>query len=338
MKAFITGANGQDGYYLTKLLLGKGYKVFALIRPSTTNNLENIKVLCSNQNLKLVYGDLIDKTGIKSILFDVKPDEIYNLAAQSHVYNSFESPEYTTLVNSIGVLNILESIRDLGLEKSVRFYQASTSELFGKIQDPIQTEKTRFYPRSPYAISKLYSYWITINYREAYNLHASNGILFNHESPKRGKSFVTRKISESVAMIAKGRLEYFKLGNLDAKRDWGHAEDYTYGMWLMLQQEVPDDYVLATGETHSVRSFVELAFKVVNIQIEWKGKKTNEIGINTSNGKTLVKVSDKYYRPSEVDVLVGDYTKAYNILDWKPKVSFEELVKDMVKSDLKRIN
>jgi GDPmannose 4,6-dehydratase len=334
MKAIITGVNGQDGYYLTNFLLDKGYEVYGFLRPSTTNIDSQIELLKKNSRFQVISGDVLDKAGLKSFFYDIKPDEIYNLAAQSHVHTSFVIPEYTGLVNGIGVLNILESLRQLEMLDKVRFYQASTSELYGKVQNKIQTEETPFYPRSPYAVAKLYGYWITVNYREAYNAHASNGILFNHESPRRGETFVTRKISKAVANISKSKQQFLELGNLDAKRDWGHARDFVRGMWLMLQQDEPDDYVLATGSTKTVREFVEQAFLVTGIRIIWEGKEINEVGKDASTGDVLVKINPLFYRPSEVDVLIGDASKAKKKLGWNSEISFESLVEEMVKNDL----
>lgn len=334
MKAIITGVNGQDGYYLAEFLLEKGYQVYGFLRPSTTNVDSAIEFLRQQSNFCTISGDILDKAGLKSFLYDIKPNEIYNLAAQSHVHTSFQIPEYTGLVNGIGVLNILESLRQLNMLDSVRFYQASTSELYGKIQDQIQTEETPFYPRSPYAVAKLYGYWITVNYREAYGAHASNGILFNHESPRRGETFVTRKISKAVANISKSKQKFLELGNLDAKRDWGHAKDFVRGMWLMLQQTRPDDYVLATGTTRTVREFVENAFLVIGKKIIWEGRGIDEVGKDSQSGDILVKINAEFYRPSEVDVLIGDATKAQKKLGWDPKISFESLVEEMVKGDL----
>lgn len=334
MKAIITGVNGQDGYYLAELLLEKGYQVYGFLRPSTTNIDPAIEFLRQKSNFHAIFGDVLDKAGLKSFFYDIKPDEIYNLAAQSHVHTSFQIPEYTGLVNGIGVLNILESLKQLKMLDRVRFYQASTSELYGKIQDQIQTEDTPFYPRSPYAVAKLYGYWTTVNYREAYGAHASNGILFNHESPRRGETFVTRKISKAVANISKSKQKVLELGNLDAKRDWGHAKDFVRGMWLMLQQKEPDDYILATGTTRTVRAFVENAFLVIGKKIVWEGKGIDEVGKDTQSGGILVKINAEFYRPSEVDVLIGDATKAQKKLGWAPRISFENLVEEMVKGDL----
>ena len=334
MKAIITGVNGQDGYYLANLLLDKGYEVYGFLRPSTTNIDPEVELLKKNSKFQTILGDILEKTSLKSFFYDIKPDEIYNLAAQSHVHTSFMVPGYTGLVNGIGVLNILESLRQLQMLDRVRFYQASTSELYGKIQNKIQTEKTPFHPRSPYAVAKLYGYWITVNYREAYSAHASNGILFNHESPRRGETFVTRKISKAVANISKSKQEFLELGNLDAKRDWGHARDFVRGMWLMLQQDKPDDYVLATGKTRTVREFVEQAFLVAGVVIIWEGKGLNEIGKNANTGDILVKINPSFYRPSEVDVLIGDASKAKKKLGWNPEISFKSLVEEMVKKEL----
>jgi len=336
--AFITGVTGQDGAYLSELLLQKGYRVHGLQRRSSVNNTERLDALYKQYHPKnqfsLHYGDMTDSTNLIRLISEIKPTEIYNLAAQSHVHVSFETPEYTANADALGTLRLLEAIRILHLQQSVRFYQASTSELYGKVQETPQTETTPFYPRSPYAAAKLYAYWITINYREAYGMHASNGILFNHESPARGETFVTRKITKAVAAIAKGSQEHLVLGNIDAKRDWGHARDYADGMWRILQQETPDDYVLATGETYSVREFVELAFKEVGITIEWRGKGLEELGINQENGKIVVKISPEFFRPTEVDLLLGDATKAKHKLGWTPTVTFRELVKEMVTADL----
>lgn len=337
--AFITGVTGQDGAYLSEFLLQKGYCVHGLQRRSSLSNTDRIDVLYEQYHPKnqffLHYGDMTDSTNLIRLISEIKPSEIYNLAAQSHVQVSFETPEYTANADALGTLRLLEAIRILQLQRSVRFYQASTSELYGKVQETPQKETTPFYPRSPYAAAKLYAYWITVNYREAYNMHASNGILFNHESPVRGETFVTRKITKAVAAIAKGHLEPLVLGNIDAKRDWGHARDYADGMWRILQQEMPDDYVLATGETYSVREFVELAFAEVGISIEWQGQGLQEVGIDKSNGKTLVKISPEFFRPTEVDLLLGNATKAKQKLGWAPVVNFRTLVKEMMASDLK---
>ncbi|KRY23627.1 GDP-mannose 4,6 dehydratase, partial [Trichinella patagoniensis] len=337
--ALVTGICGQDGSYLVELLLSKGYKVHGIMRRSSSFNTGRIihlyddPVLHQSKNLVLHYGDLSDSSGLTNLINTIKPDEIYNLAAQSHVKVSFDVPEYTSDINAIGTLRLLCAIRACNL-KNVRFYQASSSELFGKVQEIPQSETTPFYPRSPYAVSKQYAYWIVVNYREAYNIFACNGILFNHESPRRGETFVTRKITRSVAKISLGLADCVELGNLNAKRDWGYAKDYVEAMWLMLQQEEPQDYVISTGETHSVREFVELAFKCINEEIVWKGEGENEVGICTSNGKVRVKVNPKYYRPTEVDLLIGDSSKARRLLHWKPSVSFPELVSMMVAADI----
>ena len=336
--AFITGITGQDGAYLAEFLLKKNYIVHGLQRRSSVSNTSRIDHLILKHHDKnqffLHYGDMTDASSLMRIIADIGPCEIYNLAAQSHVQISFETPEYTTNADALGTLRLLEAVRVLNLQSKVRIYQASTSELYGKVRTIPQTETTEFCPRSPYAAAKLYAYWITVNYREAYNLHASNGILFNHESPIRGETFVTRKITKAVAAIYHGKQQQLTLGNLDSKRDWGHAKDYVEGMWLMLQQSIPDDYVLATGSMHSVREFVELSFKEVGIQIEWRGKGVQEQGINTSNGKVLITIDQKYFRPTEVDLLLGDATKAKQKLNWIPKTSFIELIKEMVQADL----
>ena len=331
-KALITGITGQDGSYLAEFLLDKGYEVHGLVRRSSTDNTDRISHLLNENKVTLHYGDLTDANSLSRLLYKIEPDEVYNLAAQSHVKVSFDIPEFTADVNAIGTLRLLDSIREVN--DKIKFYQASSSELFGKVREIPQNENTPFYPRSPYAVSKLYAYWITINYREAYNLFASNGILFNHESPRRGKGFVTRKITTGIADILSGKLECLYLGNLDAKRDWGYAGDYVEAMWLILQQDKPDDYVIATGETHTVREFCELAFRNVGINLVWEGEGLNEKGIDKNTGKELVRISSESFRPAEVDLLLGDPTKAKNKLGWKPKVSFEELVAMMVKSDL----
>ena len=336
--AFVTGITGQDGAYLAELLLKKNYIVHGLQRRASVSNTERINKLIQHYHPKnqlfLHYGDMSDASNLMRIISEIRPNEIYNLAAQSHVQVSFETPEYTTNADALGTLRLLEAIRLLKMQDNVRIYQASTSELYGKVQSIPQTETTPFCPRSPYAAAKLYAYWITVNYREAYNLHASNGILFNHESPIRGETFVTRKITKAVAAIHNGQQQQLVLGNLDAKRDWGHAKDYVEGMWLMLQQETPDDYVLATGQTHSVREFVELSFREIGIPIEWKGKNEQEVGVNSINGKQVVTISPQYFRPTEVDLLLGDATKAKQKLNWVPKTSFIELIKEMVTADL----
>ena len=338
-KALITGITGQDGSYLTELLLDKGYEVHGIIRRASTFNTKRIDHLMENKEIMdkrlfLYHGDLADSSNLNRVLEKAQPDEIYNLAAQSHVQVSFEVPEYTAEVDAIGTIRLLDAIKQNGLK--TRFYQASTSELYGGLPgtEP-QSEKTPFYPRSPYAAAKLYAYWIAVNYREAYNLYACNGILFNHESPRRGETFVTRKITRAVAEIVSGKKDRLSLGNLDAKRDWGFAGDYVKGMWMMLQQEKPEDFVLATGETHTVREFVELSFKHVGIEIHWSGKGIDEKGIDKATGKVLVNVNPRYFRPTEVEVLLGDPTKAEQKLGWKRDVSFEELVEMMVKADCK---
>jgi len=340
--ALITGITGQDGSYLAELLLDKGYEVHGIKRRSSQFNTERIDHLYTDPHFKglpfhLHYGDMTDSTNLIRIIQETQPDEIYNLAAQSHVQVSFDSPEYTADVDALGAMRMLEAIRILGMEKKTRFYQASTSELYGKIQETPQSETTPFYPRSPYGVAKLYAFWITVNYREAYGIYGSNGILFNHESPRRGETFVTRKITRAAVRIAEGIQEKTFLGNLNAKRDWGHAKDYVYGMWLMMQQEVPDDFVLATGETTSVRDFCDMAFKHAGIEIEWEGEGVNEIGINRATGKPIIEVDPQYFRPTEVDLLLGDPTKAQEKLGWKFKYDVNALVEDMVKADHKSL-
>ena len=340
--ALITGITGQDGAYLAEFLLNKGYTVHGIKRRSSSFNTARIDHLYKDPHERNVhffmhYGDLTDSTNLIRIIQETQPDEIYNLAAQSHVQVSFETPEYTANSDGLGTLRLLEAIRILGLENKTKFYQASTSELYGQVQEIPQRETTPFYPRSPYAVAKLYAYWITVNYREAYGIFACNGILFNHESPTRGETFVTRKITMAATKIKNGLQEKLYLGNLDAKRDWGFAKDYVEAMWLILQQENPDDYVIATGETHSVREFTELAFKEVGIEILWEGKGTEEVGIDSSTGKILVEIDPRYYRPTEVDILIGDPSKAKEKLGWKPKVKLEELVKIMIKADEKAV-
>ncbi|MFT3733164.1 MAG: GDP-mannose 4,6-dehydratase [Hyphomicrobium sp.] len=337
--ALITGVTGQDGSYLARLLLDKGYSVHGVKRRSSSFNTERIDDLYEDPHehktrFHLHYGDLTDATNIIRLIQEVKPDEIYNLAAQSHVAVSFETPEYTGNSDALGTLRILEAIRILGMEKSTRFYQASTSELYGKVQAVPQNETTPFYPRSPYAAAKLYAYWITVNYREAYGMFASNGTLFNHESPVRGETFVTRKITRAVAAIERGMQETLFLGNLDAKRDWGHARDYVEGMWRILQHDEPDDFVLATGETHAVREFVELAFSEVGRTVAWEGHGVDEIGRDAKNGKVLVRIDPRYFRPTEVDLLLGDASKAFAKLGWKHTTTFRQLVSEMVAADL----
>ncbi len=340
--ALITGITGQDGAYLADLLLAKGYIVHGIKRRSSSFNSARIDHIYQDPHIPgtrfhLHYGDMTDSTNLIRIIQAVQPDEIYNLAAQSHVQVSFETPEYTSNADATGVLRILEAIRILGLEKKTRFYQASTSELYGKVQETPQKETTPFYPRSPYAAAKLYGYWITVNYREAYGMHASNGILFNHESPIRGETFVTRKITRAVAGIHLGVQKTLFIGNLDSQRDWGHARDYVEGMWRILQQDNPDDYVLATGEMHSVREFIELAFSKVGRKIEWKGKGVDEIGFDSVKGEEMVKIDSRYFRPTEVELLLGDPSKAKRVLGWKHTVTFPELVADMLESDLKAV-
>ncbi|MDI9339275.1 MAG: GDP-mannose 4,6-dehydratase [Sediminibacterium sp.] len=337
--ALITGVTGQDGAYLAELLLSKGYIVHGVKRRSSLFNTDRIDHLYqdrheNNVNFKLHYGDLTDSTNLIRIIQEVQPDEIYNLAAQSHVKVSFETPEYTANSDALGTLRLLEAIRILGLEKKTRFYQASTSELYGLVQEIPQKETTPFYPRSPYGVAKLYGFWITKNYRESYGMYACNGILFNHESPLRGETFVTRKITRAVAKISLGMQEKLFMGNLDAERDWGHAQDYVEGMWLMLQQNEADDYVLATGIKITVRRFIEMAFAEVGIIIQWKGEGINEKGIDTTSGKTLIEIDPKYFRPAEVELLVGDASKAKAKLGWSPKRDVEQLCKEMVAADL----
>ena len=325
--ALITGITGQDGSYLAELLLEKGYEVHGIIRRSSLINTHRIDHIY--ERIKLHYGDLTDATNLISVIQKVQPDEIYNLGAQSHVKVSFEIPEYTGQVDGLGTLRVLEAIRILGMEKKTRIYQASTSELYGKVQEVPQTETTPFYPRSPYGVAKLYGYWIIKNYREAYNLHASSGILFNHESPRRGETFVTRKITQGLSKISVGLQDILYLGNLDAKRDWGHAKDFVEAMWLMLQQDEPDDYVIATGKQYSVRDFVNKAAPFFGLNIEWKGEGVEEEGVDKTTGRSIIKVSDKYFRPTEVESLLGDASKAKEKLGWEPKITFEQLVEDM---------
>lgn len=338
-KALITGITGQDGAYLAEFLLNKGYEVHGIKRRTSLFNTQRIDHLyqdphMENRNFILHHGDLTDSSSLIRIIQLVQPDEIYNLAAQSHVMVSFEEPEYTANSDALGTLRILEAIRILNLKDKTRFYQASTSEQYGKVQEIPQKETTPFYPRSPYAVAKLYAYWITVNYREAYNFYACNGILFNHESPIRGETFVTRKITRGLARIKLGLQDRLYLGNLDAKRDWGHAKDYVEMQWLMLQQDSPDDYVIATGEQHSVREFVELAARELDISIKWEDSGVHEKGIDTATGKDIVRVDPRYFRPTEVETLLGDPSKAHQKLGWKPKISFHELVSEMVQSDL----
>jgi len=338
-RALITGITGQDGAYLAELLLDKGYEVHGIKRRSSLFNTDRIDHLYqgpheAKRRFILHYGDLTDSTNLIRILQQVQPDEVYNLAAQSHVAVSFESPEYTADTDGLGTLRLLEGIRLLGLEKKTKFYQASTSELFGKVQETPQTETTPFYPRSPYAVAKLYAYWICVNYREAYGIYACNGILFNHESPLRGETFVTRKITRALARIHLNLQECLYLGNLDAKRDWGHAKDYVKMQWLMLQQDEPEDFVIATGEQHSVRDFVTIAATEMGIDITWQGKGIDEKGVDTKTGNTIVAVDPKYFRPTEVETLLGNPSKAKEKLGWTPKITFQELVTEMVQKDL----
>lgn len=349
-RALITGVTGQDGSFLAEFLLEKGYEVHGIIRRSSSYNQERledilsqeevdaIKNIINNKNFHLHYGDLTDTSNIIRLIGEIRPDEIYNLAAQSHVRVSFDMPEYTADVDALGTLRILEAVRILGLTEKTRIYQASTSELYGKVQEVPQKETTPFYPRSPYGVAKLYAYWITKNYRESYGMFAVNGILFNHESERRGETFVTRKITLAAARIAQGKQDKLYLGNLDALRDWGYAKDYVECMWLMLQHDTPEDFVIATGEMHSVREFATLAFKYAGIEIEWQGEGLNEKGIDKATGRILIEVDPKYFRPAEVDQLLGDPTKAKTLLGWNPtKTPFEELVRIMVEADMKKV-
>ena len=338
--ALISGITGQDGAYLAELLLAKGYEVHGIKRRASSFNTDRVDHLYvdpheAGARFFLHYGDMTDATNLIRIIAETKPDEIYNLAAQSHVAVSFETPEYTAQADAIGTLRLLEALRILGVEKTVRFYQASTSELYGKVRETPQSETTPFYPRSPYAAAKLYAYWITVNYREAYGIHASNGILFNHESPIRGETFVTRKITRAVAAIQLGLQETLFMGNIDSKRDWGHARDYVEGMWRMLQQPEPDDYVLATGEMHTVREFIEQAFAHVGRRIAWSGKGVDEVGTDAASGKALVRIDPHYFRPTEVDLLLGDPSKAARKLGWRHTTPLASLVTEMVDADLK---
>ena len=337
--AMIFGITGQDGAYLAELLLENGYTVHGIIRRSSSFNTGRIDHLYrdtheKNVNLFLHYGDLTDSSNIHTLVHEIMPDEIYNLGAQSHVKVSFEIPEYTADTIAIGALRILEAIQSLQNVKQIKYYQASSSEMFGKVQAIPQTESTPFYPRSPYGVAKLFAYWITVNYRESYNIFACNGILFNHESPIRGETFVTRKITRAIANILNNKQDVLYLGNLDAKRDWGYAKDYVEAMWLMLQQDQPDDYVVATGETHSVREFVETAFAEVGFKIAWRGTGIDEVGYDEYTGRELIKIDSKYFRPAEVDLLIGDASYAKNKLNWSPKTNFKELVKIMLQADL----
>lgn len=332
--AFITGITGQDGSYLAELLLEKGYKVHGLKRRSSSFNTERIEHLLDNPLFILHDGDLSDSTNLTRLVREIQPDEIYNLAAQSHVKVSWDCPEFTAETDAVGTLRLLEAIRINGLEKKTKFYQASTSELFGLIQEPIQSEKTPFYPRSPYAVAKLYSYWIVVNYRESFGMFACNGILFNHESPRRGETFVTRKITMAAARIALGTQEKLSLGNLNAKRDWGHAKDYVEGMWRILQNDKPEDFVLATGTTTSIRDFVTMAFEELGIEVEWRGEGINEKGINKADGKVIVDVDPQFFRPAEVELLLGNAAKARKELGWRPTYDLRALCKEMVANDL----
>ncbi|MBK8926882.1 MAG: GDP-mannose 4,6-dehydratase [Crocinitomicaceae bacterium] len=338
--ALITGVTGQDGAYLAELLLSKGYEVHGIKRRASLFNTDRVDHLYqdkheTNVNFFLHYGDLTDSTNLIRLVQEINPDEIYNLAAMSHVHVSFETPEYTANADGIGALRLLEAIRLLKLEKKVKFYQASTSELYGKVVETPQSETTPFYPRSPYAVAKLYAFWIVKNYREAYNMFTCNGILFNHESPLRGETFVTRKITRAAARIKLGLQQKVFLGNLDAKRDWGHAKDYVHGMWQILQHNTPDDFVLATGETHPVREFAEKAFREAGIELRWEGEGVNEKGINKANNQVLIEVDPKYFRPTEVELLLGDPTKAKRELGWQHTYSFDQLVQEMVQADIK---
>ena len=342
-KALITGVTGQDGSYLAEFLLAKGYEVYGIKRRASSFNTSRIDHLYQDPHefdvkFKLHYGDMTDATNLIRIVQEVQPDEIYNLAAQSHVMVSFETPEYTANADSLGTLRLLEAIRILGLEKSCKFYQASTSELFGKVQESPQNEQTPFYPRSPYGVAKLYAFWIVKNYRESYGIHASNGILFNHESPVRGETFVTRKITRAAARISKGLESNLYLGNLNARRDWGHAKDFVEGMWLMLQKDEADDYVLATGTQATVREFTELAFAEAGIDIRWEGEGADEKGVCVDTVKTIVEIDPRYYRPAEVDTLVGDASKAEKTLGWKAQTTWQDLCREMVASDLEQLS
>lgn len=336
-KALITGITGQDGSYLSEQLLEKGYEVHGIIRRSSSFNTSRIDHIYNNSyyknTFKLHYGDVTDSSNINRLLEKIAPDEIYNLAAQSHVKVSFDIPEYTAQVDALGTLRFLDAIKEIGLKDKTRFYQASTSELYGKVLETPQSETTPFYPRSPYAVAKIYGYWCVVNYREAYGIHASNGILFNHESPRRGETFVTRKISRAVGRIKEGLQDCLYLGNLDSKRDWGFAPEYTDMMWRILQQDTPDDYVCATGETHTIREFCVKSFAEVGINLIFEGNDVSEVGIDDASGKTVLRIDPKYFRPTEVDLLLGNPTKAKNVLDWEPKVKFDELVKIMTKAD-----
>lgn len=335
-KALITGVTGQDGSYLADLLLEKGYEVHGIVRRSSTASTERIQHLLTNKNLKLHTGDLLDSGSIHRIIRHVLPDEVYNLAAQSHVRESFDIPEFTGNVTAVGAATILEALRQHA--PKAKFYQASSSEMFGKVHETPQRETTPFHPRSPYGVAKVYAYWITVNYRESYNIFACNGILFNHESPRRGETFVTKKITKGLAEIAKGTEQILRLGNLEAKRDWGYAPDYVEAMWLMLQHKKPQDFVIATGETHSVREFVEAACQHLHIPLQWKGTGIKEIGINNQTGKTLIEIDEEFYRPAEVDLLIGDSTLAKQELGWKAETPFSKLVEIMVDADMELPN
>jgi GDPmannose 4,6-dehydratase len=333
--ALITGITGQDGSYLAELLLDKGYEVHGIVRRSSTGiNAGNIEFI--QHRLKLHYGDLTDSANLESIVFKVKPDEVYNLGAQSHVSVSYDCPTYTGDANAIGVLKLLEAVKTLSKEKQVKFYQASTSELYGKVKETPQTESTPFYPRSPYAVAKLYGYWIVVNYRESFNLFACNGILFNHESPRRGPEFVTRKIVQGMIRTHLGLQPILQLGNLNARRDWGHAKDYVRAMWAMLQQDKPDDYVISSDEEHSVRDFCEDVAEYLGFKIEWRGEGLNEIGINVSTGAKIIEVNKDFYRPAEVPTIFGDCSKAKKVLDWKPEYTFKDLVFEMCESEMEK--
>lgn len=338
--ALITGITGQDGSYLAEFLIEKGYMVHGIVRRSSSFNTGRIEHLYADRRthtesrMKLHYGDLTDSTNLVKLIYEIQPNEVYNLGAQSHVKISFDLAEYTAEVDAVGTLRLLDAIRTCNMENKIKFYQASTSEMFGKVQEIPQTEKTPFYPRSPYGCAKLYAYWITVNYREAYNMFAVNGILFNHESPRRGENFVTRKITRGVAKIYLGQQEFITLGNLDSKRDWGHARDYVEAMWLMLQQEDAQDYVVATNEVHSVREFCELAFREIGKEIVWQGSGEQEIGVEKPTGIVRIRIDAKFYRPTEVDYLQGSAEKAFKNLGWKPKISFFDMVKEMVASDI----
>jgi len=338
-KALITGITGQDGSYMAEILLEKGYEVHGIIRRSSSFNTGRINHIINDEKYRSQFffhhGDVTDASNLNRILEKLQPNEIYNLAAQSHVKVSFDIPDYTAQVDALGTLRFLDAIRETHIK--TKFYQASTSELYGNVQEIPQTEKTPFYPRSPYGVAKLYGYWIIINYREAYNLFACNGLLFNHESPRRGETFVTRKITRAASRIKEGLQETLFLGNLNAKRDWGYAPEYVEGMWMMLQQDKPDDYVMATGENHTIREFVELTFRELDIEIDWQGIEEKEVGIDSKTGKKIIGIDKKYYRPTEVEQLLGDATKAKKELGWEPKTSFEELVKIMVKADWEKV-